>query len=1661
MKRHISILTFLLCAFAAAGTAFAVEFYALSTHPCEVSGGGEIMSFDAKDQDNGGYYCAKHKAGGYGVTDLFLNDSGDYSSITADEPDGLRFKGWWTKKGGWSSEEAEVSQVDACIETSRTASSTTIKNAGTWGGRPTIVAKYVKLHTLTIAIDPVGSGTVSTNGVGVNEVIVEDGGSVTLKATANAGWKFEEWSDGVTSNPRTVSKVSADATYTADFKAQFKTVTLKKCGGTGGTGSVVVTNGMALPKIAVPTRTGYDFTGYFTSETGDGATQYYTSDGQGARAWDATEERNVLYARWKGKEFYLEFNDQGADKKSGQGTKMVVYGENPGPVAIPTKSNYTFIGYFYNDVRYWDENGTWNGGVWTASDRTVEIFARYRADSYTIKFNRNGGTEGSYTDLTKDVDEQFALPDGKALSYERHAFAGWALSEGGEKKFDGGATTTVAANISSEPPNPKVLTFYAVWTDLSRTVRFNAGSAEATVDPQTKLVEVGKPFGELATGTWPGDRCTLAGWRNEAGEEITADSIVPESTGDIDLAARWTTNSYTVVFHENGGTGEMSDQKVPFYETASLASNRFVRAGYHFIGWATNETDDVTYADGAEVRDLVSAKDESVDLYAKWTANGYQVAFFGNGGTNEMAVQSFTYDVEQALTSNRFVREGFDFAGWATDPTNGVAYADGTNVLNLTTKKDATVRLFAKWTAAGGEVSEWSKALGCDNLDIEPTEEEGIAIGEGAPGVRIDVKKFNTDGLWAHGLAWTLPEMGMLTIGYRTTINAAPNDPDGNPKPAWASAFSFNVDFSPEVDPVRANGEGTWIFTNKSPESVQIQLLLETKNGDIIGGPGRTDSDNDFAQVLSVRWEPAVTNASFVGVTFRTNDGTPSPEDIYTNVTRQAGEAYGALPVLADRDSGAQFLGWVRTPGEGSFVSPDWIVPADSKGTQLHAAWSVVTNAVPAAVPGLVYNGGAQTGVAAGKNYTLVGNVATNAGDHVATATLTDGVWEGGSSAPTNIAWTIAKATVDMSGATFASATYEFDGKEHSIAVAGVPSGVEVVYSGDATNRTEVGTNTVTASFVVLDELNYNTIATQMVATLAITAKEDPPGPTPEPVVTNAVPAAIPGLVYNGRAQTGVAAGANYTIVGNVATNAGGYRATATVTNGVWEGGAAGATNIAWTIAKGTKDVSGITFPDAMFEYDGEEHSFGIVGDLPSGVSVAYDGATNRTEVGTNTVTASFVVADTNNWNGITTTLTAKLVITSKEDPPEPFDGSAANNYVIMRQDGSTLVISTAKQTVRNGVATSTLTAKLTVGKKTYSFKGGKITDGMVTALPICRTSGVPQFGELALTRNEASGVFGTEGICGGRLKQEDFDAEFIGWRQHSVLRVGVAFSATVGVSERCGPVKFSASKLPSGLKIGKATGEISGVPTKAKEFLTRITATSTVSSKLKACTDFPVVIEPLDGWAIGTFNGGGGNCQVKITVSKVGKVSGQLLTGGLKWTLSAKSFGDYSNGVYYATLTCKNGKATCTNCMITVSESGLVGVCDEVGGTFSALRNEWKDAEWKQIAKGFPKAAPLVLQPVGEGFDANDTITLKFSSSGAVTAKGQFVKSYSSAGRPSYYSVSCSTVLCPLGEPDEAGAFTGTVQIYYPPKAGTPLASGYVDCVTVRWTGYAFELAK
>ena len=80
--------------------------------------------------------------------------------------------------------------------------------------------------------------------------------------------------------------------------------------------------------------------------------------------------------------------------------------------------------------------------------------------------------------------------------------------------------------------------------------------------------------------------------------------------------------------------------------------------------------------------------DDSIVLYAQWEATTYIVAYHGNGGklssdsTKDKTTSNGT--IGQALklkNAETFVREHYDFVGWATDPDATEAEYKGSQIL--------------------------------------------------------------------------------------------------------------------------------------------------------------------------------------------------------------------------------------------------------------------------------------------------------------------------------------------------------------------------------------------------------------------------------------------------------------------------------------------------------------------------------------------------------------------------------------------------------------------------------------------------------------------------------------------------------------------------------------------------------------------------------------------------------------------------------------------------------------------------------------------------------------------------------------------------------------------------------------------------------------------
>ena len=217
---------------------------------------------------------------------------------------------------------------------------------------------------------------------------------------------------------------------------------------------------------------------------------------------------------------------------------------------------------------------------------------------------------------------------------------------------------------------------------------------------------------------------TFAGWATSSSGAVvytnqqSVTNLTSTQGATVNLYAKWTAGNYVINLSPVTVTTLGTTSLYTTYDTnVYLDSNRSqamttsannitkpTRNGYTFGGYYSESGGTGTEyidVDGYITSAGLSAGKEctSCTWYAKWTAITYKVQYNANGGSGTTASSSHEYGVAKALTANGFTRTGYTFAGWATSSSGDVVYTNQESVTNLASTQDATVNLYAKWTA--------------------------------------------------------------------------------------------------------------------------------------------------------------------------------------------------------------------------------------------------------------------------------------------------------------------------------------------------------------------------------------------------------------------------------------------------------------------------------------------------------------------------------------------------------------------------------------------------------------------------------------------------------------------------------------------------------------------------------------------------------------------------------------------------------------------------------------------------------------------------------------------------------------------------------------------------------------------------------------------------
>lgn len=358
---------------------------------------------------------------------------------------------------------------------------------------------------------------------------------------------------------------------------------------------------------------------------------------------------------------------------------------------VLAKNGYTFKG--------WDPAIPESPAITVKDNATYT--AQWQANDNTVTFNSQGGTT---------VESQ-TVQTGKTISKPAdptkpgYTFGGWYRN----------ADCTAAWDFETKVTGP--LTLYAKWTGATYIVTFDPSGGIVT--PASKEVTYGSSYGSLPTPTKDG--FTFAGWYTEAsgGTRVTESTTV---TAPLTLYARWTTATYTVTFHANGGTVTPTSMEAAYGSSYGTLPTP-TRTGYTFDGW-------YTAASGGTLVTTTGTVTSTHTLFAHWTANTYTVAFDPNNGSGSMDSQTFIYGAAQNLTVNQFTRTGYTFTGWNTASNGtGTTYGNGQSVQNLTAEADGTVTLYAQWaTEVATTYKVWVAGTQVNNVNMNDVLGDGGSV---------------------------------------------------------------------------------------------------------------------------------------------------------------------------------------------------------------------------------------------------------------------------------------------------------------------------------------------------------------------------------------------------------------------------------------------------------------------------------------------------------------------------------------------------------------------------------------------------------------------------------------------------------------------------------------------------------------------------------------------------------------------------------------------------------------------------------------------------------------------------------------------------------------------------------------------------------------------
>ena len=395
--------------------------------------------------------------------------------------------------------------------------------------------------------------------------------------------------------------------------------------------------------------------------------------------------------------------------------------------AIPTRTGYTFLGWATSATA---TSASYQPGDRFFNDANTTFYAVWKADTYTVSYNANGGS-GEPGSQIKNYGVDLTLSTTKPTR-EGYTFLGWSISStANSANYQPGDTFTSNENT----------TLYAIWSKAD--VNLPSAHLKATnnlSNIQTVTINMYDDEGVFAY-YWGTDsvysnneyrQCSFVATNINTQKEVSEPGVYGLTVVDVNGNVSAT---YIITFYEtklNANGGNVSTASIITQSGLSMTLPTPTRSGYDFLGWATSSTaNSATYQPGDSF-----TSNANTTLYAVWSLNKYEITYNANGGTNAPAAQSKSHGMNITLSTSvptKAYTITFDpnggtvdtterqsscvFLGWATSSTaSSAAYQPGgifttnANTTLYAVWKNPTLSRYSTPVRAGYVFSGWYTA---------------------------------------------------------------------------------------------------------------------------------------------------------------------------------------------------------------------------------------------------------------------------------------------------------------------------------------------------------------------------------------------------------------------------------------------------------------------------------------------------------------------------------------------------------------------------------------------------------------------------------------------------------------------------------------------------------------------------------------------------------------------------------------------------------------------------------------------------------------------------------------------------------------------------------------------------------------------------------------